>query len=140
MSGFKSAFIDTAVFIYYLEDNPEFGGKSEKVFQSAETNQASLFMTVLSYLEFCVKPYQEGRFELATTFLRFLEETNITCSIIEVNISDSAARLRAKYPGLKSIDALQLATAIKCNCEVFVTNDRRLRQVDEIRVMLLEEF
>ena len=69
-----------------------------------------------------------------------MQETNISSDNIDLSVSDAAARLRAKYPSLKSIDALQLAAAIKGQCEVFMTNDRRLKQVSEIRVILLEEL
>lgn len=139
MKDFKSAFVDTAVFIYLLEDHPNFGEKAESFFKNAITQETQLFTSVLSYLEFCIKPFQENKFELATTFLDFLSEMHISYSTIDLHVSDSAARLRAKYPSLKSIDALQLATAINCQCEVFMTNDKRLKQIAEIKVMLLEE-
>jgi predicted nucleic acid-binding protein len=140
MKDFKSAFVDTAVFIYLLEDHPKYGGIVEKFFKNAYSNQAKLSTTVLSYHEFCVKPFQENRFELATTFLGFLQEANISLNAIDVNISDEAARLRAKYPSLKSVDSLQLAAAIKCQCDIFMTNDKRLKQVSEIKIVLVEEF
>jgi len=140
MKDFKSAFVDTAVFIYLLEDHPDFGEKAEFFFQYASSKKAQLFTTVLSYLEFCIKPYQENRESLAAIFLDFLHEANFTTGIIDLSICDEAARLRAKYPALKSVDALQLASAIKSACEVFMTNDRRLRQVNEIEVLLVEDW
>ena len=58
MKDFKSAFVDTAVFIYLLEDHPAFGEKAEKFFKDAHVAKSQLSTSVLSYLEFCVKPFQ----------------------------------------------------------------------------------
>jgi len=51
-----------------------------------------------------------------------------------------AARLRAKYVGLKAMDSFQLACALDKNCSVFLTNDKQLRQVEEIECRLLTSF
>lgn len=59
-------------------------------------------------------------------------------------ISDSAARIsamiRAKYRAIKLADALQLAVAIDCNCDCFLTDDKRLGQVREVKVLLLDDI
>lgn len=38
------------------------------------------------------------------------------------------------------MDALQLASAIQNNCDVFLTNDKQLKQVQEISVLLVDEL
>ena len=38
------------------------------------------------------------------------------------------------------MDALQLASAITNNCDLFLTNDRQLRQIEEIKCVMLEEW
>ena len=37
-------------------------------------------------------------------------------------------------------DALQIAVAIQEGCEAFLTNDRRLARVAELRVLLLDDL
>ena len=37
-------------------------------------------------------------------------------------------------------DALQLASAICSECDMFLTNDKQLRQVEEIQVLLVNEL
>lgn len=50
-----------------------------------------------------------------------------------------AAMLRANY-NLRTLDALQLAACIMNKCSVFVTNDRALKRVNEIKVLILSDF
>jgi len=47
--------------------------------------------------------------------------------------------LRAKYR-LQLPDALQLAVALVSRCDVFLTNDARLKQISEVRVLLLDDL
>jgi predicted nucleic acid-binding protein len=37
-------------------------------------------------------------------------------------------------------DALQIAAALVHRCEAFVTNDRRLGRVEELRVLVLDDL
>ena len=55
-------------------------------------------------------------------------------------MAETAAQIRAKYSGIKAMDALQLASAITSGCDVFLTNDKQLRQVNEIQVLLVDDL
>lgn len=50
--------------------------------------------------------------------------------IVEVNqeIAKKAAQIRAEYKGFKAMDAIQLAVACLTKCDLFLTNDKQLRQ------------
>ena len=54
-------------------------------------------------------------------------------------VLDRAARLRAAVSSLRLPDAIHLATAHSEGCDLVVTNDRRLKMVDELNVILLGE-
>ncbi len=58
---------------------------------------------------------------------------------LEGSVSLKAAELRAKY-GIKPPDAIQLASVIYRNSDVFITNDQRLDAVDEIKVLTLKDL
>ena len=60
--------------------------------------------------------------------------------LVDDSISTQAARIRAKYKGIKGMDSLQLATAIVYGCDVFLTNDKQLKQVTELNVLLVDEL
>jgi predicted nucleic acid-binding protein len=46
-------------------------------------------------------------------------------------------QLRAKYKSLRLADSLQLAAAVDCGCNIFITNDVRLKHVTEISVYII---
>jgi predicted nucleic acid-binding protein len=54
-------------------------------------------------------------------------------------VSIKAAQLRAKY-GLKTPDAIQLASVIRKKGDIFITNDRGLKSVKEIKILTLEDM
>lgn len=62
--------------------------------------------------------------------------------IIEPNraITKTAAKLRAKYKGLKGMDAIYIATSIYYNCDIFLTNDAQLKQVSEANILLVDDM
>ena len=73
-------------------------------------------------------------------FETFIFDANITISSLTKDVSKYAAQIRAKYSGIKSMDALQLASAIVSGCDLFLTNDKQLRQVEEIPVLLVDDL
>ena len=48
--------------------------------------------------------------------------------------------LRADYHDIKLGDALQIAASLDCNCDVFFTNDKQLKQVSEVQVVYLGDL
>jgi predicted nucleic acid-binding protein len=58
---------------------------------------------------------------------------------LDVEISILASRLRVKY-GLKTPDAIQLATSIHVGCEFFLTNDFGLKKVTEANVIVMDNL
>jgi predicted nucleic acid-binding protein len=54
-------------------------------------------------------------------------------------ISGIASDLRAKY-GIKTPDAIQIATTIYGGSRSFITNDDLLKKVKEVKVLLLDDL
>ena len=63
----------------------------------------------------------------------------LTIVHLDARVARIGAELRAMY-GLRTPDALQIAACLAHGAEAFVTNDRRLRRVSKMRVMVLEDF
>lgn len=73
-------------------------------------------------------------------FNRLVETMDM--EIIEINqeIAKKAAQIRAEYKGLKAMDALQLAVACLSVCDLFLTNDKQLKQFKEIKCVTVNEL
>ena len=58
---------------------------------------------------------------------------------IDERIADVASSLRATY-SIRTPDAIHLATSIVQRANLFVTNDRSLKKVKEIKVVTINEI
>ena len=93
-----------------------------------------------SRTEYFVYPYREKNFVKIMGYKSFLQNAHILKISIGEDIAERAAQIRAKYQGIKTADSLQLAAALVYDCSVFLTNDKQLRQIQEIDVKLVDEL
>jgi len=132
--------VDTAVFIYLIEEHPRFLPVVLPLFAEANEGGRDLVTSALTLLEVLVVPYRAGdsrlaeRYELVLTRSRGVRLTEITRDQLR-----AAAQLRA-VTGAKTPDALQLASALSSRCKAFVTNDRGLPTVPGLRILELSAY
>lgn len=142
MTGCRRVFVDTAPFIYYIEENkenPQYYSKVRNFFEYCYNNDLELFTSVITTEEYCVMPYKLNELERIELFRRFLHLLGIRVVMIDEKVADKASQIRAQYPKFKSMDALQLAVAHHTQCDLFFTNDKQLRQFNEIKVYTIED-
>lgn len=90
--------------------------------------------------EYFVFPYRNKAYALIDMFERLIATTDM--EIVEINreIAKKAANIRAEYKGFKAMDALQLATACLTGCDLFLTNDKQLKQFKEMKCVMVDEW
>lgn len=132
--------VDTAVFIYLIEEHPSFLPIVAPLFRQADRERRQLVTSTLTLLEVLVVPYRAGRRDLARRYEALLTRGR---GIRLVDLSRgqlrAAAQLRAAT-GIKTPDALQVAAALSADCRSFVTNDRRLPAIPGLRVLQLSDY
>lgn len=135
----KKVCIDTAPFIYYMERHPHFGAIVQPIFEEIEKGNIQAITTNLTLLEVLVQPYRSGNEKLAQQYKDILlNAEGLTMLMVSHEISENAAKLRAKY-AIRTPDAIQLATAIENNADTFLTNDEALKKILEINVACLND-
>lgn len=129
--------LDTAIFIYFIEENPQFLPEIAPLFREADQGKRELLTSALTLLEVLVVPSRAGNRLLAGRYEALLTRSR---GIRLVDLSRdqlrAAAQLRAAT-GVKTPDALQLVAAIGGGCTTFLTSDRRLPPVPGLRVVTL---
>jgi len=85
-----------------------------------------------------VKPIKEKRLDLVEQYREILTN-ELDMVLLDESVSLKAAELRAKY-GIRTPDAIQLASVMSKKGEVFITNDERLDVVKEIKVLTLNDL
>lgn len=137
----KTIFIDTAPIIYFVEANPVWGPVVKQIIEHAISRRIRFISSVVTLSEVLVKSFADRDELLQARFRQLLcTAKNVTLLEITVEIGELAAKLRGSYPALKGMDALQLAAAILSGSDLFLTNDNKLRQITEIKVVLLEDY
>ena len=140
MTEFESAFIDTSPFIYYIEKSDLYFEKVKKCFSDCYEQEKKFVTSPITVEEYSVYHLKNRKFEYIYAFRAFLEDMEFVFNNVDFDTAFLAAQLRAKYQAIKAMDALQLASAIQSHCDVFLTNDKQLRQVQEIKVLLIDEL
>ena len=133
-------FIDTAPFIYLLENHPVFAGKMKAFITDSIVNGEELVTSVVTISEFGVKPTKDNRPDLIQNFEQLLPRLNVKILDIDQSAAKKAYEFRAKYSFLKGMDAFQLALSINEKCDRFITNDKKLKRVTEINVDILDNW
>jgi len=133
--------VDTALFIYLIEEHPRFLAPVRALFERADKGEIEIVTSALTLLEVLVVPLRMGDHRLAAQYDALLTRSR-GVRIIDLSRDHlrTAARLRALHGALRTPDALQLAAAISAGCGSFVTNDRRMPAPDGLRVLQLSEF
>ena len=143
MIDFKKVFVDTAPFIYFIEkdlNNPQYHEKVKSFFKYGYDNDRKFVSSVITMEEYFVFPYRNKSYSFIDMFNRLIVTTDM--EIVEINqeIAKKAAQIRAEYKGFKAMDALQLAVACLSKCDLFLTNDKQLRQFKEMKCLTVEEL
>ena len=138
MTDFKKVFLDTAPIVYYLENNESYYPKMKKFWK--ECDNCDYVTSAVTVTEYFLYPYQQNNIRLINAFYGFVDGMDIEIKSIDIAIAEKAAQIRAEYRGFKSMDALQLASACLSGCDLFLTNDKQLRQFKELKCITVEEL
>jgi predicted nucleic acid-binding protein len=132
--------VDTAIFIYLIQEDPRFLPLIEPIFEDVAEGRREIVTSALTLLEVLVVPYRAGNAGLAERYEELLSNSRgIAVMDLTRDQLRIAAQLRAAT-GVKTPDALQLAAALGAGCTTFVTNDRRIPAIRGMRVLQLGDY
>lgn len=136
----RLVYLDTNVFIYALNGFPEFASTLGELFKNIERGNVSAVTSELTLAELLVIPFRHDNAEEEKRCRMILRPLpHLSLLPVSMEVLESMARLRAANPAIRSPDAIHAATAQSVKCDVFLTNDRRLKTVAGVNVVLLSE-
>ena len=118
-------FLDTNIFIYYIEDEGKLGRMALELFEKLSMRRDEVLTSTLTLGEILTQPMASGRLDLARRYEEALYSTGVRL----LNFDRAAAREYARVRQDKTIrapDALQLSVAATAGCDLFITNDKQL--------------
>ncbi len=132
--------IDTAPFIYFIEKDPKYLSIVRPIFAEIDAEKIDALTSTITLLEVLVLPFKTKNESLAEKYREILlYAEGLTTFEISHEVSELSSKLRAKY-SIRTPDAIQIAVGIVYGADAFLTNDSDLKKVNDIRVVILEDF
>lgn len=124
--------VDTAPIIYVLERDPQFAPRFRPLFERQGAGGIQFAVTTMTIAEVLTGPIKAGEEALAKRYRAVMESWQVVN--LTVDIAESAARFRASL-GLRTADAIQIASAIAINADALLTHDRDFSRVKFLKVL-----
>lgn len=143
MTDYNKVFLDTAPFIYFIEkdsNNPQYFDNMKQFFEEGYRENKEFLTSVITMAEYFVFPYRNQKMSYIDSFHRLVDTLDMEIAEVEQKIAKKAAQIRAQYKNFKAMDALQLATACVTGCDLFLTNDKQLKQFAEIKCVTVDDL
>jgi predicted nucleic acid-binding protein len=132
--------VDTCIFIYFIEEHPQFLPVLRSFFREVDEGRKELVTSALTLLEVLVVPYRSGDHLLAKRYEALLTQSRgVRVAEVSREHLRAAAQLRAST-SVKTPDALQLVAALAAGCATFLTNDRAFPAIPSLRILQLSSY
>lgn len=131
--------IDTSILIYHLENHPGYITYTTQILKAIQSGACRGIVSDITLLELLVLPLRQERQDVADEYEILLTNFhNMTLAPVTRLVILKAASIRATT-GLKTPDALIIATAIEQGATLIITNDRQWKRVTGIEVVCLDD-
>lgn len=133
-------FLDTAPFIYFVEKHSTYLDRCREIFQRINAGEIIGVSSVITLTEVLPVPIRDGDNQIEKAYRNILlNSRNFSLIVIGNSVAERAARLRARYR-LRTSDALQIASALIAGCDAFLTNDRGLVRVTDLKILVIDDL
>lgn len=131
--------IDSNVVIYALEGSGPESDTARAVFNLMATGACNGVLSILGLIEVLVGPARHAGDALVQRYAdELMELEGLTVTGIDRDAAIEAAHVRAE--GTALADAIHLASARRFGASAFLTNDRRLKPLQGLRVIALPDL
>ena len=136
----RRVYLDANLYIYLFEGIEEHRRPMADLAAEIDRRNIGVVASELILAELLPRPVRDGRRHLVAAYLDLMQRTpRIVLAPVDRRVILRAVHLRADF-GLRSMDALHVATALVHDCESFLTNDRRLKVGSQMRVLTLADW
>lgn len=140
LKGVQRLYIETAPLIYYVEEHPNYIAKMDAIIEAMDHAGLTAVSSVITLTEVLNQPMKMSNQKLEQEYRDILVNSgSYQLVAINIQIAEAAAGFRARY-GLRTPDALHVASAISTACDAFLTNDTGIKRVTELSILILDEL
>jgi predicted nucleic acid-binding protein len=140
LSPHKLVGVDTMAFIYHLEGDIRYEPFTRTLFRSIEEGERHAVTSTITLLETLVKAKTLGDEAMRDDYHYALTSfPNLKLRPVDEEVAEAAATIRATS-GLRTPDALQVATCVVEGASAFITNDDRLKKINEPKIIIMNDI
>ena len=132
-------YVDTAPVVYTVEKHPDYFALLDPLWAASESGQIRVVSSEMILLETLTGALKRNDQRLIADYERVLTASEINLIPISSALLRDAARLRASI-NIKTPDAIHAATALASGCDQLITNDKDLKRVTALNVIILSEI
>jgi uncharacterized protein len=116
---------DSMLFVYWLEDNPQFAKRVGAIHLRMKERGDELITSAFTFGEVLAGVYRAGAVRAADDSRRLLQRVVSKVVPFDLETSEQYAQIRGTQ-GVPPADAIHLACAAQADIDLFLTNDKRL--------------
>ena len=132
-------YLDTNCLIYTVERVQPYLSLLDPMWQAAERGALTVASSGLIVVEALVKPLRDGNRQIEAQYHEVFGASVFRVLEMPLAVFEQAAQIRA-VTGLKTADALHAATALRAECDLFITNDADFRRVEGLPTIVLRDL
>lgn len=133
--------VDTMVFSYHISNHPRYAPLTQVVMEMIEAGYIEGITTTITMAELLTVPARAGNQRAMDEYELYLSSfPHLLILPLDISIARETAIVRAAT-GLRTPDAVQIATARIAGARAIVTNDRRwLGRVETPQIIILDDY
>jgi predicted nucleic acid-binding protein len=140
LDGVSRAYFDANAIIYFVEAHVEHQDKVADLWYALIERDASLVTSEIGVAECLFGAFRQESQLLERSYERlFFQDEIFDIQPVNLEALIEAGRFGARL-GLRLIDAVHFHAATTAKCDIFVTNDRRIRSSHGMRVIRIGEL
>lgn len=116
---------DTMLFIYWMENHPQFAERVDEIRTRMQERQDQLITGAFTFGEVLAGVYRKAPTTLLRTIRQMLEDVVSEIIPFDLEAADHYAHIRGAL-GLRPADSIQLACAARGATDLFLTNENQL--------------
>lgn len=134
-------YLDSNVFIAAFERVGAHSDHAWWIIEAIEQGEIAGATSEITLAELLVKPIENGAVDLASAYERMIVSgPGFEVLSVKRDVLVAAANIRAKRTAVRLPDAIHIASAHELGCSAFVTDDRRLKLSEGMKLLQISAF
>jgi predicted nucleic acid-binding protein len=134
----RRVYFDANIFIYLMEGYATLEASLRDIRDSIFHGESNIRTSELTLCEVLVPAFRANNTALLALYRQFIEKSGAFELVPTTRETYIRASLLRAQLGMKTPDAIHMATAIECGCNAFLTNDIGLKAPRDMTILRME--